>query len=334
MKKIKFGIVGLGSISNRHIAAIENFKEKALITDVCDTNLDSLRNFKNLNEGNKHSSFESILKKSKADYLVLATPNGLHSEQSLLSMQSGFNVITEKPMAINLKDSLSMIKASKDLNKKLFVIKQVRLLKRIKLLKKAVEEGHFGKIFLSHFNLFWSRPQSFFEEASWRGTKNLDGGMLYNQAIHYIDLMSWLLGPVESLYCNAGTLARKIECEDTAVINFKFKSGAYGSFNSTILTYPKNLECSFVILGEKGSVKIGGSALDDIKVWDFEDNFAKEEVYEDKENFNHTPFYNGVLDEENEGKIFPFKGEDSIETIKLIEAALTSAEEKKIINLG
>lgn len=332
-KRIKFAIVGLGRISQRHVDAISSFPKKAKLIEVCEKDKKTLDNFNFSSKINKFISFKDLIENSKADYIVLTSPNGLHSSQSIYAAENGFNVVTEKPMSINLKDSLNMIKAFKNANKKLFVVKQVRLLERIKLLKQAIDEEHFGKIFLSSFNLFWSRPQSFFDEASWRGTKKLDGGMLYNQAIHYIDLMSWLLGPVESLNCFSKTLSRNIECEDTSIINLNFKSGSMGSFNSTILTYPKNLECSFTIIGEKGTVKIGGSALDKIEIWDFEDSFGKDLINKDKENFNHGPFYEGLLKEENENINFPFKGEDALPTIQIIDAALKSAEIKKPIIL-
>ena len=332
--KIKVAIVGIGAIANRHIEAISCHSSFIEIESICDLNNEALkRRCENLNVKG-YANLEDLLSSSKADFIVLCTPNGLHAQQSILSAKAGFNVITEKPMSLSLKDAIEMNEVFKTLNKKLFVIKQVRLLKRISLIKEAIEKNHFGRIYLSNINLFWSRPQSFYDENNWRGTEKLDGGTLYNQAIHYIDLMVWLLGEVSRVHCFSSTLARDIEVEDTAVLNLDFKNGAKGSINATTLTYPKNLECSFTILGEKGTVKIGGSALDIIDTWDFENSFAKDKVFEDKDGFHHKNFYKGLIDDQNGLKKLNLTGDDSLETIKVIEAALQSSKNKKIIDLN
>ena len=145
--------------------------------------------------------------------------------------------------------------------------------------------------------------------------------------------MVWLLGEVSRVHCFSSTLAREIEVEDTAVLNLDFKNGAKGSINATTLTYPRNLECSFTILGEKGTVKIGGPALDIIDTWDFQDSFAKDIVSEDKDGFHHRNFYKGLIDDQNGIKKLNLTGDDSLETIKVIEAALQSSKNNKIIDL-
>jgi len=320
--KIKLALVGFGRIAQRHIDAINKFDKHYELIEICDSNTSVL---KGLSDYKTYSSFELLLKESEATYIILTTPNGLHAQQTILAAEKGFNIITEKPMATSVKEAEKMIEACDFNQVALFVVKQVRLLERIKLLKKAVEENHFGNIYLANFNLFWSRPQSFYEEASWRGTKKLDGGMLYNQASHYIDLMDWLLGPIKNVSCFASTLARNIEVEDTAVINIEFESGAKGSFNATTLTYPKNLECSFTILGERGSVKIGGAALDNIEEWNFESKFAEKDVHLDRVNFDHSQFYENLLDFEQGRQHSLSDGREGLKSIKIIEAALSSS---------
>ena len=331
-QKIKLSLVGLGAIANRHLEAIKYFENDLELLSICDTNIDIVTSKADEYGVEGFSSLDKLLSSSDPDFIILCTPNGLHYSQAIKCAKAGFNVITEKPMSLNLVDAKRMIKTFKDLKLKLFVVKQVRLLERIKLIRKAIVENHFGKIYLSNFNLFWSRPQSFYDETNWRGTIELDGGTLYNQAIHYIDLMVWLLGAVSTVNCFSSTLGRDIEVEDTAVINIDFKNGAKGSINATTLTYPKNLECSFTIIGERGTIKIGGPALDKIDNWEFQDNFAEEDIYKDIEGFNHKNFYEGIIKDFSGIEKLKLTGEDALQTIRVIEAALeSSAQGKQII---
>ncbi len=332
-RKIKISLVGIGAITNKHIEAIKYFNKDIELISICDTNEETLTSKVDEYGVEGFLDLDKLLSSSNPDFIVLCTPNGLHYTQAMQCAKSGFNVITEKPMSLNLTDAKSMIKTFSDLNLKLFVVKQVRLLKRIKLIRQAIEENHFGKIYLSNFNLFWSRPQSFYDETNWRGTLKLDGGTLYNQAIHYIDLMVWLFGEASTINCFSSTLGREIEVEDTAVINIDFKNGAKGSINATTLTYPKNLECSFTIIGERGTIKIGGPALDKIENWEFQDNFAQEDIYKDKEGFNHKNFYEGIIKDFNGVEQLKLTGEDALQTIRVIEAALESSTKGKQIFL-
>ena len=332
--KIKIAIIGIGAISSRHIEAINSFPDEVELESICDLNPSNLEMHAEKLNVKGYLEINDLLSESKADFIVLCTPNGLHFDQAILCGKKGFNVITEKPMSLCFKDAQEMVEAFKTFKKKLFVVKQVRLLNRIQLLKEAIDNNHFGKIYLSNFNLFWSRPQDFYDENSWRGTSLLDGGTLYNQAIHYIDLMVWLLGKVSKVNCFSSTLGRKIEVEDTAVISLDFENDAKGTFNATTLTYPKNLECSFSLIGEKGTVKIGGSALDKIDAWIFEDSFAENLIYEDKEGFHHKNFYRGIIDDFNGTKKLQLTGEDSLETIRVIDAALKSSSTGEIVNLS
>jgi UDP-N-acetyl-2-amino-2-deoxyglucuronate dehydrogenase len=183
---------------------------------------------------------------------------------------SGCHVVTEKPMATRWHDGVRIVKACDEANVHLFVVKQNRRNPPLQLLKNAIDEHRFGKIYTVNVNVFWTRPQEFYDSACWRGTWGFDGDAFMNQASHYIELLDWLIGPTESVQVYTVTLDRQIEVEDTGFMSVKWRSGALGSVNVTMLTYPKNIEGSITILGEKGTVGIGGVAINEIQQWEFE----------------------------------------------------------------
>jgi UDP-N-acetyl-2-amino-2-deoxyglucuronate dehydrogenase len=206
-----------------------------------------------------------MLAESKADVVTIATPSGLHPEQGVAAAKAGKHVVMEKPMAISLSGADALVQACDKAGVQLFVVKQNRLNPPVQLLKRAVDRNRFGRIYMAS----WARPQEYYDQAPWRGTWEFDGGAFMNQASHYVDLIQWLMGPVESVMAKTATLARRIETEDTGIAILKFRSGALGTIEVTMLAYPRNLEGSLTILGEKGSVKIGGTAVNKIEHWDF-----------------------------------------------------------------
>ena len=190
--------------------------------------------------------------------VILATPSGLHAPQTIEAAEAGRHVVTEKPMATRWSDGKAMVQACDQAGVRLFVVKQNRLNATIQLLKRAMDKKRFGQIYMVNVNVFWNRPQEYYDSARWRGTWEFDGGAFMNQASHYVDLLDWLVGPVECVHAFTATLARRIEVEDTGVANVRWRSGALGSINVTMLTYPKNLEGSITIIGERGTVRVGG----------------------------------------------------------------------------
>jgi UDP-N-acetyl-2-amino-2-deoxyglucuronate dehydrogenase len=210
-----------------------------------------------------------MLKESKADVVTIATPSGLHAEQGVAAAQAGKHVVMEKPMAISLTGADALVQATDRAGVQLFVVKQNRLNPPIQLLKRAVDRNRFGRIYMASCTVHWARPQEYYDQAPWRGTWEFDGGAFMNQASHYVDLIQWLMGPVESVMAKTATLARRIETEDSGVAILKFRSGALGSIQVTMLAYPRNLEGSITVLGEKGSVKIGGTAVNKVETWQF-----------------------------------------------------------------
>jgi UDP-N-acetyl-2-amino-2-deoxyglucuronate dehydrogenase len=215
------------------------------------------------------TSYEKMLEESKADIVTIATPSGLHAEQGVEAAKAGKHVVMEKPMAISLTGADALVQACDKAGVQLFVVKQNRLNPPVQLLKRAIDRGRFGRIYLGSCTVHWARPQEYYDQAPWRGTWEFDGGAFMNQASHYVDLIQWLMGPVESVMAKTATLARRIETEDSGVAILKFRSGALGSIEVTMLAYPRNLEGSVTVLGEKGSVKIGGTAVNKVEFWQF-----------------------------------------------------------------
>ncbi len=277
-RKIRFALVGCGRIAKNHIEALAKHAERAEIVAVCDTRPEALPAAAAATGAAGFASLDALLAGSDADIVVLATPSGLHPQQAIAVARAGRHVLSEKPMATKFDEGMAMVRACRDAGVKLFVVKQNRLNATVQLVKQAIEQGRFGRIFLSTVNVFWTRPQSYYDAAPWRGRWDLDGGAFMNQASHYVDLLDWLVGPVDSVHAYTATLDRDIEAEDTGVMSVRLRHGGLGSINVTMLTYPQNLEGSITILGEKGSVKIGGTAVNKIEHWAFADQRPEDEA--------------------------------------------------------
>lgn len=339
-RKIRFALVGCGRIAQNHFAAIKHHKENAELVGVCDINPDSLAEAAQATGATPYKTLKEMLAKCNADAFILATPSGLHSEQAIDIANMDKHVITEKPMATRWEDAKRMVKVCDHKGVRLFVVKQNRRNATLQLLKKAIDNKRFGKIYMVNSNVFWTRPQSYYDQASWRGTWEYDGGAFMNQASHYVDLMHWLIGPVESLQAYTANLSRNIEAEDTGVISLKWRSGALGSMNVTMLTYPRNLEGSITILGEKGSVKVGGIAANEIQHWEFEhadpdDHKTKEMNYETTSvyGFGHQLYYENVINVLR-GEAEPeTDGREGLKSLEVIIAAYLSARNGKRIAL-
>jgi UDP-N-acetyl-2-amino-2-deoxyglucuronate dehydrogenase len=281
-----------------------------------------------------------LLGASKPDCVVLATPSGLHPQQAMEIASAGLDVMTEKPMATRWSDGLAMVRACDEAGVRLFVIKQNRRNRTLQLLRQAIQGDRFGRIYMVNVNVFWTRPQSYYDSADWRGTWEFDGGAFMNQASHYVDLLDWLIGPVESVMAYTGTLARHIEVEDTGVAALKWRNGAMGSVNVTMLTWPKNLEGSITILGEKGTARVGGVAVNKIEHWEFaqehdmdaqldEASYHTTSVY----GFGHPLYYEGVIRALREAGAPEIDGREGLKSLELLIAMYLSARDGKRVNL-
>jgi UDP-N-acetyl-2-amino-2-deoxyglucuronate dehydrogenase len=339
-RKIRFAIVGCGRIAQNHFDAIQSYAETAEIVSVCDIDPSALDKAATKTHAKAYTNLTAMLDDTNADIVVLTTPSGLHSIQAIEVAASGRHVVTEKPMATRWHDGARMVKACDEANVHLFVVKQNRRNPPLQRLKQAIEENRFGKIYMVNVNVFWTRPQEYYDSASWRGTWEFDGGAFMNQASHYIDLLDWLIGPVESVQAYTATLERHIEVEDTGVMSVKWRSGALGSVNVTMLTYPKNLEGSITILGEKGTVRIGGVAVNEIQQWEFETpNIADETIQEASYStgsvygFGHKLYYENVI-QVLKGNAMPHTdGREGLKSLEVLIAAYLSARDGKRIAL-
>lgn len=325
----KIAIAGCGRISKNHIEAInqlkaEGFAELVACCDVIPERAIEVA-MRAGAQCRTYDDFSKMLKETDADLITLCTPSGLHPYQAIEAAEAGKNILSEKPQGCSLESCDKAIEAADKAGVKYMVVKQNRFNPSIQLLRKAYEKGRFGKIYMILANVLWTRPQDYYDMAKWRGTYELDGGCLSNQASHYVDLVQWFGGEVEDVKALYSTQKIKMEAEDTISVALKFKTGAIGSINATVLTYPKNLEGSLTILGNKGTVRVGGFALNKIEHWEFADedpmdeevknaNEAPESVY----GHGHLPYYRHVLDV-LDGKCEPMcTGREARKTVEII----------------
>ncbi|MBI1944984.1 MAG: Gfo/Idh/MocA family oxidoreductase [Deltaproteobacteria bacterium] len=339
-RKVRLGLAGCGRIAQNHFEAIKAHGARAELTDVCDIDSAALEAAVKKTGARGHHSFTELLQAGSADCVVLSTPSGLHPAQAMEAARAGKHVITEKPMATRWQDGLAMVRACDDAGVRLFVVKQNRRNRTLQLLKHAVDAGRFGRIYMVNVNVFWTRPQEYYDSSAWRGTWEFDGGAFMNQASHYVDLLDWIVGPVESVMAYTGTLARNIEVEDTGVAALKWRNGAMGSINVTMLTWPKNLEGSITILGETGSARIGGLAVNEIQHWQFatphpmdaqrdQASYQTTSVY----GFGHPLYYDNVLSTLR-GEAEPeTDGREGLKSLELLIAMYLSARDGKRVSL-
>lgn len=342
-RKIRLGFAGCGRISKQHFDALKQHHENIEVVAVCDPKKDKGTTAAQLFNAHCYTDLSDMLTKEKLDLVTIATPNGLHPSNVMQVADRGIHVITEKPMAIIWEDGLKMHRHCLDKKVQLFVIHQNRFNDTVLALHKAIKANRFGKIYMITSNVFWTRPQEYYDkEGDWHGTKSMDGGAYLTQASHYVDLMQWMAGGNPTLvYANLKTLARKIETEDTGVATFEWDNGIIGAMNVTMLTYPKNLEGSVTILGEKGTVRIGGVAMNKIEHWEFADiepndkgileqNYETSSVY----GFGHVRYYENIINVFR-GKDKPLiDGGEGLKSLLLLDAIYRSHALKQPISIS
>lgn len=339
-RKIRFALVGCGRIARNHIAALEQHRDRAELAAVCDVDASRLREAAEKTGATPYTSLTALLSTNNADVVVLATPSGLHPGQTIEAAETGRHVMTEKPMATRWEDGQRMVHACDAAGVRLFVVKQNRRNPTLQLLKRTVEKKRFGRIYMVTVNVFWTRPQSYYDSAVWRGTWEFDGGAFMNQASHYVDLLDWLIGPIESVQAYTGTLARNIEVEDTGVANVRWRAGTLGSINVTTLTYPQNLEGSITIIGEKGTVRVGGVAVNEIQHWEFaetdeDDSKVKDASYRTTSvyGFGHPLYYDNVI-RVLRGEAEPeTDGREGLKSLEVLIAIYRSARDSHRVSL-
>jgi UDP-N-acetyl-2-amino-2-deoxyglucuronate dehydrogenase len=335
MKKIKVSFIGCGRIFKKHLSAIRANKSYFEIDAICDKNLKNIQKHNISKHIKIFKTINSLLKSSNSDIYVILTPSGFHYDHILQVGKFKKNILTEKPMVMNYDQCVEL---KKFLNKgkiNLYVVKQNRFNPAIKKLKEAMVKKRFGKVFLATIRVRWKRDDSYFKLDNWRGSWKLDGGVLANQASHHIDLLVWLMGDVKSVYAKASRINKITKATDTVAAIIKFKNGATGIIETTTATEPSDLEGSISILGQKGSVEIGGFAASKVVTWKFAKT-VKSDLWINNHSLNnknvygtgHIELYKEIYNSLTGKKNNAIKYSDSIRTIKLIDKIYAAAEKK------
>lgn len=339
---INIALLGCGRIAARHSELLgKSLVSGARLAAVCDTDEAKAREIGKRYDIPHFTDMHRMMSDQPIDAVVILTESGNHAKHTLELANYGKHIIVEKPMALTLEDADAMIKACDLAGVKLFIIKQNRFNVPVVKLREALVAGRFGKLVLSTVRVRWCRPQSYYDQDSWRGTWALDGGVLTNQASHHIDLLEWMMGEVSSVFAMSRTALANIEAEDTAVVTLRFKSGALGIVEATTATRPKDLEGSLSILGEGGSVEIGGFAVNQMKTWSFvEKQEGDDEVLAnysvnppDVYGFGHKTYYEHVVDCIVNNKQHLVDGLQGRKSLELINAIYESIETGKEVQL-
>ena len=333
MKPLNFAIIGCGRIAQRHAEHIQN---NGHLLAVCDIVPEKAATLAAQYGAKSYSAYQDLLQEhSDLDVVAICTPNGLHAEHSIAALKAGFHVLCEKPMALSVQDCGAMINAAERANRRLFIVKQNRFNPPVAAVKKIIEEGRLGNIYSVQLNCFWNRNNAYYEN-SWKGSKDLDGGTLFTQFSHFIDLLYWLVGDVKEAqsfiqnYHHDGI----IEFEDTGVVTLKFYNGAIGTINYTVNSFEKNMEGSLTIFGEKGTVKIGGQYLNEMEYQRIDGYEIKDLPAGNPPNSygqyfgsmsNHDKVYENVADVLSKGGIIATNGFEGLKTVEIIDKIYSAA---------
>jgi len=337
MREIKFAIIGCGRIAQRHAEHISN---NGILKAVCDIDFVKAIELGEKYKASSYNSIDELLANEKdLDVVSICSPNGLHAEHSIKSLEAGFHVLCEKPMAINLYDCGEMIKAAERNNKRLFAIKQNRFNPPVAAVKAAIDEGKLGKIYSIQLSCFWNRNDDYYKN-SWKGTKDLDGGTLYTQFSHFIDLLYWIVGDVKRVHTITGNFAHQniVEFEDTGVVALEFNNGTIGTINYTVNSYGKNMEGSLTIFGGKGTVKIGGQYLNELEYQNIQDfEFKDLPIGNTANNYgqyqgsmsNHDKVYENVVDVLHNGGTISTNSFEGLKTVEIIDKIYQSVKQNQ-----
>ncbi len=333
---LNFALIGCGRIAERHAALLaENHIPNACLAAVCDTKKERAEAFGRRFKVPYHNDSLQMLQKESVDVICVLTPSGLHAEQVIQLAPLKKHFVVEKPMALTLDGADAMIQACDRNGVRLFVVKQNRFNVPVQKLKESVDAGRFGKLILGTVRVRWCRTQAYYDSDPWRGTWAYDGGVLANQASHHIDLLEWMLGPVDTVFAKSAHALANIETEDTAVVVLKFHSGALGVIEATTAARPTDLEGSLSVLGEKGSVVIGGFAVNELKTWKFIGQKESEEAETIKTysvnppnvyGFGHQAYLKNVVESITEKRSALVDGLEGRKSLELIMAIYESIE--------
>ncbi|MFT4643636.1 MAG: UDP-N-acetyl-2-amino-2-deoxyglucuronate dehydrogenase [Planctomycetota bacterium] len=332
MKKLKIIIIGCGRIGNRHAIHIKTYCELVAVCDVIEEKADSLG--KEYNTSVFYSIEKLLNSNIECDVIAICTPNGLHAKHSIMSLNKGFNVLCEKPLGINVSECGEMLKAAEKNNRRLFAIKQNRFNPPVEAVKSAIDSGKLGKVLSIQLSCFWNRNEDYYKD-SWKGTKDLDGGTLYTQFSHFIDLLYWMIGDVKNTYGFSRNSMHQdiIEFEDSGVVALEFYNGAIGTINYTVNSHGKNMEGSLTIFGEKGTVKIGGQYLNELEYQNIDGyeikDLPKGNTSNNYGNYqgsmsNHDKVYENLVNVMQSGDSISANAFEGLKTVEIIDKIYSS----------
>jgi UDP-N-acetyl-2-amino-2-deoxyglucuronate dehydrogenase len=334
MEKLKFAIIGCGRIAERHA---EQINRLATLQAVCDKVESHALPFEKKYGSRVYTDYEKLLSNERdLDIISVCTPNGLHAEHSIKAFRRGLHVLCEKPMAISVYDCGEMIKEAEKANRRLFVVKQNRYNPPVRAIKEALDENRLGKILSIQLNCFWNRDVNYYSKSEWKGTKKLDGGTLFTQYSHFIDLLYWMFGDVKRVESITRNLNHEkiIEFEDTGVVILEFYNGVIGTINYTVNSFGKNLEGSLTIFGANGTVKIGGQYLNELEYQNIKDYVITDIPQGNPANnygryvgsmSNHDKVYENVIDVLINKGIIGTNGFEGLKTVEIIDKIYTAS---------
>lgn len=332
--KIKFALIGCGRIAQRHAEHIQKYGH---LVAVCDIMEQKANDMAEKYQANSYLDVDALLSKEKdIDVVAICTPNGLHAAHSIKALKAGFHVLCEKPMALTVKECGDMIKAAEQANRRLFAIKQNRFNPPVAAVKQLLDEGRLGRIYSFQLSCFWNRDKEYYEGDTWRGTKTLDGGTLFTQFSHFIDLLYWMIGDVRNVKAYTANYAHQgvIEFEDTGVVILEFHNGTIGTINYTVNSFDKNMEGSLTLFSEKGTVKIGGQYLNELEYQAIEGTSIGDLPAGNKANdygkytgsmSNHGKVYENVVDVLTKGAAISTSSFEGLKTVEIIEKIYNEA---------
>jgi predicted dehydrogenase len=335
MGKMKFALLGCGNIANKHAHVIKNYLEEAQLVAVCDTDRDKAKAIAQKFDTKAYYDLTQMmdLEGNNIDVINILTPSGTHVQNVLDLVRYGKPIVIEKPITLQLQEADDIIRACDKYGVKIFVVHQNRYNLPIIKAREALEQGRFGKLVLGTVRLRWTRDQAYYNAAKWRGTWAYDGGVFTNQASHHIDMLTWFMGEVESVKAIGVTRLVDIECEDTGAALLRFTNGAIGIIEATTATRPNDLEGSISILGQKGSVVIGGFFMNELHTWNFEDHQPIDDIVFDEFSnnpnefgFNHGEYLKAVVRSIQNNKAGLVDGLEGRKSLELISAIYESIE--------
>ena len=336
MRKIKFAIVGCGRIAQRHAQHIQH---NGILVAVCDIVEEKAIHIAAQYNANAYIDIDQLLQNEPGvEVIAICTPNGLHALHAIKALRAGKHVLCEKPLSISVTDCLEMISEAKKANKQLFAIKQNRFNPPVAAVKDAIDKGVLGKIYSVQVSCFWNRNRDYYKD-SWKGTKDLDGGTLFTQFSHFIDLLYWMIGDVKQAFALTGNFAHQgiIDFEDTGVVALEFINGALGTLNYTVNSHNKNMEGSLTIFAEKGTVKIGGQYLNELEYQDVEDfefkDLPKGSIANNYGTYvgsmsNHDKVYENVVAVLTNGSAISTNAFEAFKTVEIIEKIYRSSKKR------